>query len=374
MMSDDMPLAWATQAPCVMAPPHLKDWAERAGSYLKHKGLADCVAFATSGSSGSLPKAIVFTRSALDVCARGAVEHLQAYRGDWCCPLPVWHVGGAMIHLRAAIAGTRVYTLKNKWNPAAYAQLMGESGAEFSSLVPTQVIDLVTEHLQAPPAVRCIIVGGGALNEATGKRARELGWPVVQSYGMTESGSQLATALPQEPYHVNELTVLPHWQVKTNAMGQLQFHGKGMPCARLLTRDNGDFTLEHHAPDQWWTGSDKVELTNRKITFLRRSDRLIKILGELIDPDAIQAGICRIAPGTVIESIPHTRAGLQLVACGPDEQAMRRACLTWNATAPGPQRVHLMLVTAIPLTIMGKQDKTALRAKLVNGAFIDIKR
>ncbi len=368
-----MPLPWATQAPCVMAPPHLKDWAERAEAYLKQRGLADCVAFATSGSSGSLPKAIVFTRRALDVCARGALEHLQAFRGDWCRPLPVWHVGGTMIHLRAAMAGTRVHTLKGKWNPAAYAELMRECAAAFSSLVPTQVIDLVREQVQAPPAIRCIIVGGGALDEATGRRARELGWPVVQSYGMTESGSQLATALPHEPYHTGELTVLPHWQVRTNAAGLLQFYGEGMPCARLLTQNNGDFTLEHHAPDQWWTTSDKVELTERKITFLRRSDRLLKVLGELIDPDAVQAGLCRMAPGTVVESIPHPRAGLQLVACGPDEQAVRRACLAWNATAPGPQRVQVMLVTAIPLTVMGKQDKSALRAKLTNGVFIEIK-
>lgn len=54
---------------------------------------------------------------------------------------------------------------------------MKTSGARWSSLVPTQVVDLVNGEIQAPPGVRCIIVGGGALDMETGRRARALGWP-----------------------------------------------------------------------------------------------------------------------------------------------------------------------------------------------------
>ncbi|KAB3639304.1 hypothetical protein GAT17_24215, partial [Phocaeicola vulgatus] len=61
------------------------------------------------------------------------MEHLHAESGDWCCPLPVWHVGGAMIYLRAALAGTAVHTLRGKWCPQAYADLMNSSGARWSS-------------------------------------------------------------------------------------------------------------------------------------------------------------------------------------------------------------------------------------------------
>ena len=32
-----------------------------------------------------------------------------------------------------------------------------------------------------------VIVGGGGLDRDTGREARQLGWPVLQSYGMTES-------------------------------------------------------------------------------------------------------------------------------------------------------------------------------------------
>ena len=231
MSASGTPLPWdRDNGPCVMAPPHLRDWAEEAAAFLSRRGMDGVTAFATSGSSGSPPKAILFTRRALDVCARGALEHLHAECGDWCCPLPVWHVGGAMIYLRAALAGTAVHALHGRWNPQAYADLMKSSGACWSSLVPTQVVDLVNLRLRAPSTAGCIIVGGGALDMETGRKARALGWPVVQSYGMTESGSQLATALPGDPYHTDRLSLLPHWEAKTTRTASCASRGKAS-CA-----------------------------------------------------------------------------------------------------------------------------------------------
>lgn len=365
MSASGTSLPWdRDKGPCVMAPPHLKGWAERAAAFLARQGLERIIAFATSGSSGSPPKAVLFTRRALDICARGALEHLHAEEGDWCCPLPVWHVGGAMIYLRAALAGTSVHALRGKWNPHAYAELMERSGARWSSLVPTQVVDLVNLRLQAPASARCIIVGGGGLEPETGRRARELGWPVVQSYGMTESGSQLATALPGEPYHTDRLSILPHWEADADASGLLRFQGKGKLYGRLLTQDNGDFLMERVPPEDWWTTRDLVRVEGRLLTFLRRADRLVKILGELVDPDAVQEALRHRVPEAVVEAVPHPRAGAELAVCGPSAAMLEQACRAWNAEAPGPQRIRSVMETSIPLTEMGKLDRARLRALL----------
>lgn len=347
--------------PCVMAPPHLREWAEEAAAFLSRQGMDGITAFATSGSSGSPPKAILFTRGSLDVCVRGALDHLHAERGDWCCPLPVWHVGGAMIHLRASLAGTAVHTLHGKWNPHAYADLMKNSGARWSSLVPTQVVDLVSLGLRAPSTAGCIIVGGGALDVETGRKARALGWPVVQSYGMTESGSQLATAFPGAPYHTDRLSLLPHWQAETDEGGLLRFQGEGKPYGRLLTQPQGGFLLERAEPQEWWRTRDLVRLEGRLLTFLRRADRLVKVLGELVDPDAVQDALRRSVPEAVVEAVPHPRAGMELVACGPAAAPLEHACRAWNAAAPGPQRIRAVMETPIPLTVMGKLDRGLLR-------------
>ena len=227
-----------------------------------------------------------------------------------------------------------------------------------------QVVDLVNGEIQAPPGVRCIIVGGGALDMETGRRARALGWPVVQSYGMTESGSQLATALPDEPYHTDRLSILPHWEVAADSLCRARFQGEGKLCGRLLTQDNGEFLLEHVPSRDWWTTCDLVRLEGRFLTFLRRADRLVKILGELVDPDAVQEALQRRAPGAVVEATAHPRAGAELVACGPSMARLKEASREWNETAPGPQRIGSIMETPIPLTIMGKLDRTALRAMM----------
>ena len=81
MPATGTPMPWEQNAgPCVMAPPHLSEWARRAAAFLERQGMEDLIAFATSGSSGSPPKAVLFTRQALDICARGALEHLHAER------------------------------------------------------------------------------------------------------------------------------------------------------------------------------------------------------------------------------------------------------------------------------------------------------
>lgn len=367
MLSHTSQLPWEKSgAPCVMAPPHLHTWSKKATDYLARQGMEDVIAFATSGSSGSPPKAILFTRKALNICASGAIEHLGAQGGDWCCPLPIWHVGGAMIYLRAALAGTHVHTLQGKWNPLAFATLMAKSAASWASLVPTQVVDLVCGNIHAPDTVQCIIVGGGALHEDIGRKARQLGWPVVQSYGMTESGSQLATAFPDEPFHTDNLAILPHWETKTDPSGILSFKGEGKLMGRLLTQPNDDFLLERTNECEWWQTRDLVHLNGNKLTFLRRADRLIKILGELIDPDAVQDKLRVLAPDAVVEAIPHPRSGMELVACSSLAQQLQQACKEWNATAPGPQRIKAMVIMPIPLTIMGKLDRKQLQAHLLS--------
>ena len=194
--------------------------------------------------------------------------------------------------------------------------------------------ELVSLGLRAPSTAGCIIVGGGALDTETGRKARTLGWPVVQSYGMTEAGSQLATALPGDSFHTDRLSLLPHWEAQTDKGGLLRFQRKGKLFGRLLTQSHGGFLLERVAPQEWWSTRDLVRLEGRLLTFLRR------------------------------EAVPHPRAGMELVACGPSTAPLKQACREWNASAPGPQRIRAVMETPIPLTVMGKLDRNRLRSQL----------
>lgn len=365
MPATGTPLPWDRgNGPCVMAPPHLRGWAEEAAAFLSLRGMDGITAFATSGSSGSPPKAILFTRRALDICARGALEHLHAESGDWCCPLPVWHVGGAMIYLRAALAGTAVHTLRGKWCPQAYADLMKSSGARWSSLVPTQVVDLVSLGLRAPSTAGCIIVGGGALDTETGRKARTLGWPVVQSYGMTEAGSQLATALPGDSFHTDRLSLLPHWEAQTDKGGLLRFQGKGKLFGPPV--DAGSWRV----PSGKSRSAGVVEHPRPGAPGRAFADLSAPGGQTCQSPGGTGGSGCRSGrfapqrPGGCRGGSPHPRAGMELVACGPSAAPLKQACREWNASAPGPQRIRAVMETPIPLTVMGKLDRNRLRSQL----------
>lgn len=345
----------------VHAAPHLGAWREQVAAYLRSlPGLPDLVGFATSGSSGRPPKMILFTHEALDASARGAVDHLDMRRGDWCCPLPRYHVGGYMIDRRAALTGARVHTPEGKWNAAAFARFVGERGCAWSSLVPAQVVDLVREGIEAPDCLRAVVVGGGRLERAAGEAARRLGWPVAQSYGMTEAASQVATARPEDPFENDWLPVLPHWSAAVGEGGLLTLGGPALFEGTVRTGDDGRLTYEPRDRSQPWQSRDVAELKEGKLHFLRRCDRVVKILGELADLDAVEAALAGEAPGAVALGVEHPRKGVEIVACGEDATALARAVARWNSRAPGFLRIERQIAVPMPRNEMGKLDRAAL--------------
>jgi O-succinylbenzoic acid--CoA ligase len=50
-----------------------------------------------------------------------------------------------------------------------------------------------------PPALRCVLIGGGPLPGPVAERASAAGLPVAQTYGLTEACSQVTTSRPGEP-------------------------------------------------------------------------------------------------------------------------------------------------------------------------------
>lgn len=351
------------------APPHLSSWCARVHAFLDgRKDIPGMVGFASSGSSGNPPKMILFTPEALQASARGAVEHLSAWQGDWCCPLPLYHVGGSMIGWRARETGARVHELSGKWDAVRYADLVRQTGSAWSSLVPAQVVDLVRQGIEAPACLRGIVVGGGSLERETGRMARRLGWPVVQSYGMTEAASQIATALPGDEFGDEWLPVLPHWNLRVEEDGLLALNGPALFSGIVTEDGDGVFSLSGNEPGAWWRSKDLVELNGGRLRFIRRVDRLVKILGELVDIDAVEHALRAVAPDSCVETVPDERAGLALVLCGPQEAIMRQAAQMWNASVPGYQRLRFLSCGELPRNEMGKLGRARLRESLSNGS------
>lgn len=268
---------WQSDKNHVFFNPRLPQEAIQDLEKLPLKDLKGHIFIASSGTSGSL-KWIALSKEAFLASAAAVNNFLCATSQDcWINPLPEFHVGGLSIFARAYLNGAKVCALESKWNPHQFCCFAEENKGTIASLVPTQVYDLVQAKLQAPPSLRALIVGGGSLSPALYQKGRELNWPLLPSYGLTECASQVATAKPESM----DLHLLPHIQADTTADGRLKIKSKAL-LTGYVTFNKGQPLWHNPKVDGWLITEDMVELATNRITPLGRADDIIKICGEKV--------------------------------------------------------------------------------------------
>lgn len=280
---------------------------------------------ATSGTSGRF-KIVALSREALEASAAAVNRDLSVSSSDyWLNPLPLFHVGGLGIVVRAALAGCRTESL-SQWDAREFIRTASEAGVTLSALVPAQVHDLVAAGLECPASIRAVVVGGGALDESLRARAAGLGWSLLPSYGLTEAASQVATAAPG----ACEFTFLPllgHLEARTDAGGVLELRGPSLLTGWMIFEPDGSTRWEDPKSGGWFRTSDRCELREGKLRFLGRVDDLVKIRGELVDVAALERALqARVTSGLVrIDVAPDERNGAALSVVAENPSAEREA-------------------------------------------------
>lgn len=179
---------------------HLVERLERApvnGTALaaSHDLDAPALGLQTSGTSGT-PKPVSLTFGNLLWSALGSAAALGVEPHDaWLCTLPLSHVGGLSIVARSAIYGTHAL-VHERWDTDRALRAIATEGATLVSLVPTTLQRLLDAGLHEPPALRCALLGGAPVPPALQQRARAAGILVAQTYGLTETCSQVTTQRP----------------------------------------------------------------------------------------------------------------------------------------------------------------------------------
>ncbi len=157
----------------------------------------------TSGSTGR-PTAVALSYENHLASAVASALNLGVHReDDWLCCLPLAHVGGLAIALRSVIYGTAL-TLVEGFDAREVARLLAAGRVSLASLVPTMVRRLLevagTSGRSSGPLaakrLRAVLLGGGPMDSATVEGALAAGLPVLATYGMTETSSQIATVPP----------------------------------------------------------------------------------------------------------------------------------------------------------------------------------
>jgi len=297
---------------------------------------------ATSGTTGRL-KLTGLSKQALLASAAAVNRHLEATSSDvWCGVLPTFHVGGLGILARAWLLGARVVPMR--WDARAFSS---SEDVTLASLVPAQVSDLVAASLRAPAQLRAIVVGGGALSERLYEQGANLGWPLLPSYGMTETCSQVATARRGSP----ELILLDHAEARVEQDGRLAFRGSS-----LLTGYATEDGLVDPKVGGWFVTEDLGLVAGRLLEVSGRRGDVVKIGGESVDLKRLDAIVETLAGrDAAVAAVPDARLGcvIHLFVAGSTDAATLRSAYD-GRVHPFERARAVHRVPWIPRTPLGK--------------------
>jgi o-succinylbenzoate---CoA ligase len=161
----------------------------------------DALLMATSGTTGE-PKVVIHTHAGVTASARAtsAALGVDPARDRWLACLPVAHIGGLAVVLRALVTDTPV-ELHNHFSPTATVEAL-DRGAT--------LVSLVTRALNQVPVARFrAILLGGAVPPA------ERPANVIATYGLTETGSGV----------VYNRRPLPGVEIEIDPAGEIRLRG-----------------------------------------------------------------------------------------------------------------------------------------------------
>jgi O-succinylbenzoic acid--CoA ligase len=323
----------------------------------------------TSGTSGR-PKAVPLSSANFLASAAGAASLLgEDVQRRWLLCLPMFHVGGLSVALRSVLAGGEV-VLHRRFDPARIDSDLDGKDVSGISLVAHMLDRILAErgHRAAPRGLRCVLLGGGPAPRSLFDRARDAGFPVAPTYGLTEACSQVATRPPgleKDPFDAG-LCPLPGTEVRVERGGVFEDEGEGEIVIRgptVMAGYRGAAPGASGVTGEGWlhTGDMGRLARDGSLQVLDRRSDLIVSGGENVYPAEIEA-VLRDCPGVVaagVAGVADARFGARPAAwivCGPgvvlDAARLRAHCDARLARYKHPVRFHF--VDDLPRNATGK--------------------
>jgi O-succinylbenzoic acid--CoA ligase len=284
------------------------DWARgtpperRAPLTLPQAGGEAAAIFTTSGTTGS-PKGVLISRAALLASAEAARARLGfGASGDrWLTGLPLAHVGGFSVLVRALVA-RRAAVVREASTPESFRAAVVEGLITHASLVPTVLARLLDARpaWDPPPTLRALMLGGAGTPAELRAEALRRGWPVRTTYGLTEAAGPV-TLEPLDRPGVGSGSPLGDTEVRIRE-GRIELQGPTLMSAYLPLGAHPDPFTE----DGWLRTGDLGELLpDGDLRVSGRVAELIVTGGENVLAGEVEAALCTL-PG-VTEAFVYGR-------------------------------------------------------------------
>lgn len=279
---------------------------------------SDATIVFTSGSTGA-PKAALHTLGAHIANARGSQQNIPLGEGDcWLLSLPLFHVGGFAIPVRAFMVGAAIAL------PAPGAQLadtLRSFPLTHLSLVATQLYRLLRdeENTELLRGLKAVLLGGSAMPRTLIEKALDAELRIHTSYGCTEMASQITTTRKATAGELaTSGSLLPHREISIAASGEILVRGA------TLFRGYVEGTTIRSAVDEsgWYRTRDTgFRDSEGRLYVTGRIDNMFISGGENIQPEEIEQALCSI-PG-ILQSL--------VVPIADEEFGARPVAYIWPA-------------------------------------------
>ncbi|MDZ4757325.1 MAG: AMP-binding protein [Bacteroidota bacterium] len=298
--------------------------------------------FKTSGSTGTA-KNIILTREQIIASINHTASVIDYIPNQNCllCLSPL-QIGGAMVLLRALHLGLNVYICLPQVASILYF-LNQDYDIHHASFVSLQMEKIIAAGFRNRlESINYIFVGGGAI----GKKLEEVLYTftnkVYQTYGMTETCSNIALRRLSRGNTGEYYTVFNGIDIETDERD----------CLKI----KGDISN-----NIWLQSNDIVELkSNNLLKFLGRADFIINSGGIKINPELVEQKLAEQLPNRnyIISSKPDDTLGEKLVLIIEGEEKIN---IDFESFAPFEKPKEVLYIIEFPRTDSGKVDRMKLR-------------
>ncbi|HKJ60080.1 MAG TPA: AMP-binding protein [Halobacteriales archaeon] len=342
----------------------------------------------TSGSTGR-PKGVVQThRNVAAQIAGGSAKFGLTSADVGLATVPLFHVGGMHeIVLMTLFAGGSV-AVQSDWDPVEWARLVEETGATWSGLIPTMMVDVldsgVARELDTSSLRFCIYGGSPTPEPLLVEFESTVGvGRLVDNYGQTETAGVSITddvssdrrpgamGTPISTVEARVVDLQTGEDVPRGAEGELRLRGDSVTPG-YWERDDANEAL---FTDGWLHTEDLVlEREDGYLAYVGRVDDVILSGGEKVAPSSVERVLQDHSDVTAVSvfGTPHDRLGEAVTAAvvssdptldGGDIEAF---CDDSDELAGYEKPRRVVFVDEFPRTGSHKVDKVSLAERALD--------